>query len=649
VKRSVRVLVSLVGILAANAAFAAKSAPKTPPYDPNQPKPLDVAMKHLDQSLKKIKSKSARSLRQAYEQLEARQFDKARSFAQEAMSNAEVVDYAHWLIASASLEQARDQAEDEKFKAAGASAKVALQHFTAVLNGSPYSPFFRQAPKMIGEAQLMIGWGTSPSRQSVRAFEEAFERLGITGGWSSQLNSEEPELSVVVAALEESCKKFPDDLCGYWVTHLRERHAPGGAPRATQTYHAPDLDTAAFDDAMASYQSEKYSDAVDKFRKFFDEFPRSALRYHARYWLGRSLQEKHQYEDAKKTFDALYKDTPLSYYGMLAAAASSYPFVFGDQQISNVLPIVAENDPGISAPEAYHLKRAMNFLGEKANDLAGMELKEIKPRPSLSSPFVMYLAALNSRAGNFQSCFMMLGELFQRSYDGLDSDAVVKMIFPITQLDRIKKYAAENHLDPILVLSLIKQESAFDRHAFSGSGAAGLMQIMYFTATETVPGISRSDLLEPDHNIRVGTRYLAKLLAKFQGNISLSLAAYNAGPVAVERWIREGEKQKYKMLEFIEAIPYHETRDYVSSIIRNYYWYSKLLGTPMPQSLSYFWAPYQGLSKEIGGTDLPAPSPTPTPTASSSAVAVPQPAASPSMSPSVRPSASPSASASSAK
>ena len=97
---------------------------------------------------------------------------------------------------------------------------------------------------------------------------------------------------------------------------------------------------------------------------------------------------------------------------------------------------------------------------------------------------------------------------------------------------------------------------------------------------------------------------MSRMLERFRGNMALATAAYNAGPVAVERWMKEfGLKDtdsglSLGILEFIESIPYPETRDYVGSILRNYDWYSRRLPRELkvlpksfagPQSLQYFW------------------------------------------------------------
>jgi soluble lytic murein transglycosylase len=238
-----------------------------------------------------------------------------------------------------------------------------------------------------------------------------------------------------------------------------------------------------------------------------------------------------------------------------------------------------------------HLQRAQKFVAEKAYDLAALELRDLKPRDGLTSPFLVYLAMLDSRAQNYNHAFVSLGDLILRNYEGVFSSYGLRMIFPTPYLELIKKYSVENQLDPILVLSLIKQESAFDEDALSWVGASGLMQLMPQTAVETVPDIEAADLVRAEANILVGTRYLRKLMNKFNGNIVLSLAGYNAGPTAADRWLRD-TPAKRGILEFVESIPYKETREYVSSIMRNYYWYSRKLTGEVPKGLNYFWNTY---------------------------------------------------------
>src|SRR5262249_29534687 len=130
-----------------------------------------------------------------------------------------------------------------------------------------------------------------------------------------------------------------------------------------------------------------------------------------------------------------------------------------------------------------------------------------------------------------------------------------------------------NPVDPLLVLSLIRQESAFNQRAQSLAGARGLMQLLPATAKQM--GAKRSSqLFDPQINVKVGTKYLARKLQKYEGDVELTLAAYNAGFTRVDNWLKRYPVDN--RLLFLDLIPFKETREYVSSIMRNYYWYVQL-------------------------------------------------------------------------
>ena len=150
-----------------------------------------------------------------------------------------------------------------------------------------------------------------------------------------------------------------------------------------------------------------------------------------------------------------------------------------------------------------------------------------------------------------------------------------EIFLPIQYEDLIKKYSQEHDLDPYLVLALIREESFFRSDVVSSARACGLMQILYGTAREisrkTGYRVTRNDLFIPEINIRLGTSYLKSLINKYNGETHLALAAYNAGDNRVDRWIDKFGNAPEK--EFIEMIPFTETRTYVKNIYRNYYFY----------------------------------------------------------------------------
>jgi soluble lytic murein transglycosylase len=147
-----------------------------------------------------------------------------------------------------------------------------------------------------------------------------------------------------------------------------------------------------------------------------------------------------------------------------------------------------------------------------------------------------------------------------------------KILFPQPYWDAIQQGAAKNGLDPYMVASLIRQESEFNPAAISGANAWGLMQLLpsvgrSMAKEEGIRHFNEGELLNPLTNIRLGTRYLKQTLDKFDGEAPYAFAAYNAGDSRVTDWQSIGKF--HGMDEFVESIPFTETRDYVQAILRN--------------------------------------------------------------------------------
>src|SRR3974390_497868 len=147
-----------------------------------------------------------------------------------------------------------------------------------------------------------------------------------------------------------------------------------------------------------------------------------------------------------------------------------------------------------------------------------------------------------------------------------------RILFPEPYWTTIKAESAKNNLDPYLVASLIRQESEFNQSVISYANAYGLMQIepsvgKSLARQEGISGFQTYQLLNPETNIRLGTRYLRQMLDKFGGVQEYALAAYNAGDSRVVDWQAAGPYRG--MDEFVESIPFPQTRDYVQAILRN--------------------------------------------------------------------------------
>lgn len=161
----------------------------------------------------------------------------------------------------------------------------------------------------------------------------------------------------------------------------------------------------------------------------------------------------------------------------------------------------------------------------------------------------------------------------------LNANSILKIIYKQDYSEYVEKYAKEFNVDPLLIFSMIKAESNFNEKAQSSSGAKGLMQLMEATAIEIAnkidePLVEQENLLEPEKNIMIGTKYYAELLQNYDGNMLLALTAYNAGMGNVNEWIKNEIIKKDG--SDIENIPYKETNMYVRKIINNYKMYEKI-------------------------------------------------------------------------
>jgi soluble lytic murein transglycosylase len=156
-------------------------------------------------------------------------------------------------------------------------------------------------------------------------------------------------------------------------------------------------------------------------------------------------------------------------------------------------------------------------------------------------------------------------------------------LFPKPYWSDLKRYSAGNGLDPYLVASLIRQESEFNPTAVSRANAIGLMQLLPKTGKlvarqEKMKRYSPSQLYTPAVNLELGTRYFRGMVDRYSGALEYALAAYNAGSERVSDWAGQGQYRDPQ--EFVESIPFTETREYVQAILRNANVYKLLYGTP---------------------------------------------------------------------
>lgn len=176
--------------------------------------------------------------------------------------------------------------------------------------------------------------------------------------------------------------------------------------------------------------------------------------------------------------------------------------------------------------------------------------------------------------------FSIMGSISAQLWDHME------LRFPLAYSWLFAQYAQKQQLDPIMLMSLARQESAMDSQAQSPVGARGLMQIMPSTAKEVAKKHkltyrNADDLYQIEKNVEIGSQYLGNLLQRYENNRIFAFAAYNAGPSRVEAW-RKTSQGQLDAYAFIESIPFKETRGYIQNILMFETYYRDQMGKQAP-------------------------------------------------------------------
>jgi len=277
-----------------------------------------------------------------------------------------------------------------------------------------------------------------------------------------------------------------------------------------------------------------------------------ATRNEWRYWRGIALDYTSQRQAGRDVLSALAGER--DYYGFLAADELHWPYVMGDRPIEYTgeeLQAVRKLPGVVRAHELLLAGLQTEARREWQSAIGKMDTRQLKLAAHLASDWGWHDQAILTVARS-------------EDYDDLE------LRFPLDHLDDVRHYAGEYQLDPGHVYAVIRTESAFNPDARSGAGAMGLMQLMPVTGRVTarknrIPLPGTRHLYDPERNIRIGSAYLKEVMRRYDNNVVLASAAYNAGPQRVQRWLPDDQPQP--AASWIAAIPFDETRKYVQRIL----------------------------------------------------------------------------------
>jgi len=327
---------------------------------------------------------------------------------------------------------------------------------------------------------------------------------------------------------------------------------------------------------MIDLVEQKPEDAAAHFDSYRRRFPGGNWYGASTFWAARARDAADDSARARVLYRQVLGEDPIGYYGIEAARwLDVEPWDFVEMRPTPSVHL---------RPDHAALLRRMQGLRELG--WKGRALRELSarqgPRESRDDRLALAIG-LNEAGFSWQGTSIAWG--VYRSRSGVWSEDLLRAVYPLVYEPVLVERANVERLDPTLVAALTRRESQFDRDVVSGAGATGLMQLMPATGAEVARRVRiseyRSDqLVVPEVNLALGSRYLRELLERRGGSVVPALISYNAGPHRYTAWRRFPEFSASTDL-MIDRIPFSETRRYVKAILSYRYIYSKLydLGT----------------------------------------------------------------------
>ncbi len=306
------------------------------------------------------------------------------------------------------------------------------------------------------------------------------------------------------------------------------------------------------------------------YRQLKKSYPNSTFQPESMYWLAQTHLAAGNINERDHWLKRLAEKHPFDFYSILTQGESGFDLkkflTRKDSQDS------AFRKFGLGEIDRKRLSRAekliaTGFRSQGAKELAGFPFHRDNPA------FSFYIANLLKRGGDYQNGIIFSWRLTGNGNRKKISRPISEGMFPKGYIREVLNTLKHYQLDPFLILSLIRQESAFNSKIESKANAVGLMQLIPPTAEEVARKLEKKtptveSLKDPVTNVQLGIEYLNSLMVSFNQNMVYALAAYNAGPTKVRQWVALNSDKG--PIEFIESIPYTETRKYVKKILRNY-------------------------------------------------------------------------------
>ncbi len=321
------------------------------------------------------------------------------------------------------------------------------------------------------------------------------------------------------------------------------------------------------------YKNKSFKTALSLGEKHISLYPQANSAPAILFWVAKIYHEQRQFEKAKFYYQKLMKEYPDDYYAFRAAAMYNLKNInpnFNHDKISKKL---TEKLQVYQFPFEYtnwdEKSTKMVTLAINANDLTILD--DIGIQNKLVQSWIM------DKNGKYSTSSVYARDWLKDTFPKPDFNKMpYKLAYPLHYTDILNETCTKLNLNVYLMLSLLKEESHFNSSVVSTSNARGLMQLMpdtaLFIAQKTnIPYLSPEELFDPQLNILLGCSYFAFIKNELRNSDQLAVAAYNGGPNAVNYWFNNKDYTDFD--EFVEDIPYNETKNYVKKVYKAYWNY----------------------------------------------------------------------------
>ena len=374
----------------------------------------------------------------------------------------------------------------------------------------------------------------------------------------------------------------------YLETHQRMLAFSKHYPRASRRTEA------LWFSGWSAYLAKRYDLAATAWKVLLTEHEDSTLVPHARYWLGRMAHKQKKPEEARQHYRQVVAEAPLSYYGFWAQARLAElgeVIVFPAPPKPSKPPTLAEliERLGPDRPRLIDRSIALRAAGLDLEASAELRAAESTLRRVNDSDGRLLVTEALHQLGAHYLAYRLASSITETGAELMSGEPWAwrawRQAYPDAFVDEVNAAFEAHQVDRDLIWAIMHTESRFRPWISSRVGARGLMQLMPRTAKAIGLKAKKSRVhaarfRDPASNVWLGTWYLNQLGQRYDGQIAAQVAAYNAGPGATDKWVTGFGG--VALDEFIERIPYKETRRYTRRVIETYSIYRRLRGLPPP-------------------------------------------------------------------